>query len=596
MNKLKQTKSISQSNNTSVIDKTILHNLYVHAENTTDKKSIAGITLVALVVTIIILLILVGVTIATLTGEGGLLKNASNAKEKAVKAQLKEEIEMAIMDIQAEEIGKGNNVILETLVSEPNKLLENRLEGITAILNNNEITGEYKGYEYKIDEKLKVSIEDKVQGISFSYTLKPTGYTNGSVIITIETSSTNGEITSIEAPDGLTKNEDGTYTVIQNGDYEFTVTDSTGTIKTKRIIIKTIDQVEPKDFTPSISEVKTNGFTIISNAEDGEETDESVKSGIGKYVYYFKKTTDSEYSAYESTEARYTISTLESGKTYNVYVIAYDRAGNSKRSSELTQTIKDEEIDYEGYINSHMQVDKKIYISSRYGNDSTGNGTQEKPYATLDKISEEGIIEKEYTYAIVLMNGTYQLTTNMFELDCNEEINIIGNKQNTTLNVGKIYGTSAGEGSKEYKVNLYRLIWNDISTTKTNIIMLNTSLELYNIYLNVRGSYTYGYFVIYNDLIMNNCTLPINTTNFLRSDWGSVRLTNCYGGFSSGYRTSDDSWNYRTNYITSIPQVNNTTYQITKDESIWRNVGTGTNPDGSQANLGVYGGEYSWEE
>ena len=47
--------------------------------------------------------------------------------------------------------------------------------------------------------------------------------------------------------------------------------------------------------------------------------------------------------------------------------------------------------------------------------------------------------------------------------------------------------------------------------------------------------------------------------------------------------------------ITATPKVNNTTYEITDDESKWKNVGTGTNTDGSQANLGVYGGKYSWE-
>ena len=55
-------------------------------------------------------------------------------------------------------------------------------------------------------------------------------------------------------------------------------------------------------------------------------------------------------------------------------------------------------------------------------------------------------------------------------------------------------------------------------------------------------------------------------------------------------------WNYKTNYITNYdPKVDLTTYRITDDEEKWKNVGTGTNPDGSQANLGVYGGEYSWE-
>ena len=40
-----------------------------------------GITLIALVITIIVLLILAGVTIVTLTGDNGLITKASVAKE-----------------------------------------------------------------------------------------------------------------------------------------------------------------------------------------------------------------------------------------------------------------------------------------------------------------------------------------------------------------------------------------------------------------------------------------------------------------------------------------------------------------------------------
>ena len=45
-------------------------------------KTHKGITLIALVITIIVLLILAGVTIATLTGDNGILTKAQNAKEK----------------------------------------------------------------------------------------------------------------------------------------------------------------------------------------------------------------------------------------------------------------------------------------------------------------------------------------------------------------------------------------------------------------------------------------------------------------------------------------------------------------------------------
>lgn len=44
------------------------------------RKKSKGITLIALIITIIILLILAGVTIATLTGENGILRKVSNCK------------------------------------------------------------------------------------------------------------------------------------------------------------------------------------------------------------------------------------------------------------------------------------------------------------------------------------------------------------------------------------------------------------------------------------------------------------------------------------------------------------------------------------
>ena len=53
-------------------------------------KENKGITLIALVITIIVLLILAGVTIAMLTGENGILSQASKAKEETEKAQANE--------------------------------------------------------------------------------------------------------------------------------------------------------------------------------------------------------------------------------------------------------------------------------------------------------------------------------------------------------------------------------------------------------------------------------------------------------------------------------------------------------------------------
>ncbi len=54
------------------------------------KRFNKGITLVALVVTIVVLLILAGVTISNLTGEKGIIKEAKTAKELTEKAALEE--------------------------------------------------------------------------------------------------------------------------------------------------------------------------------------------------------------------------------------------------------------------------------------------------------------------------------------------------------------------------------------------------------------------------------------------------------------------------------------------------------------------------
>ena len=62
-----------------------------------------GITLIALVVTILILLILAGISVSTLTGSNGILTKASETKTKVEIAQEKEELQMAVMASQMEE-------------------------------------------------------------------------------------------------------------------------------------------------------------------------------------------------------------------------------------------------------------------------------------------------------------------------------------------------------------------------------------------------------------------------------------------------------------------------------------------------------------
>ncbi len=65
-----------------------------------NRNSTNGITLIALVITIVVLIILSGISIATLTGNNGLLTKAIQSKTKTEEAQEKEGLELAITTAQ----------------------------------------------------------------------------------------------------------------------------------------------------------------------------------------------------------------------------------------------------------------------------------------------------------------------------------------------------------------------------------------------------------------------------------------------------------------------------------------------------------------
>ncbi len=72
-----------------------------------------GITLIALVITIIVLLILVGVSIATLTGESGILTKANTAKQETEIEEAKEQAKLDIADWIAERIQNDESTYLD---------------------------------------------------------------------------------------------------------------------------------------------------------------------------------------------------------------------------------------------------------------------------------------------------------------------------------------------------------------------------------------------------------------------------------------------------------------------------------------------------
>ena len=85
-------------------------------------KEKSGITLIALVITIIVLLILAGVSIAMLTGDNGILTQATEAKEKNTIGGEKEQISLALQSLRMKK--QAENVTNEITVSELDEQLK----------------------------------------------------------------------------------------------------------------------------------------------------------------------------------------------------------------------------------------------------------------------------------------------------------------------------------------------------------------------------------------------------------------------------------------------------------------------------------------
>ncbi len=124
------------------------------------KEKQRAITLIALIITIIILLILSGVAIATLSNTG-LFDKTKQSKIEYEKSEIKEELQMAVFAIQSDIIDKNSDIemIIKEL-PEQKSLDLNKLEW-DKNQQNEEPYGKYKGYNFYINKNFEVKIEEK---------------------------------------------------------------------------------------------------------------------------------------------------------------------------------------------------------------------------------------------------------------------------------------------------------------------------------------------------------------------------------------------------------------------------------------------------
>ena len=128
-------------------------------------KEKRGITLIALVITIIVLLILAGVSIALLTGENGILTQASKSKDANEKGEAEEKITLVLSEWQIEKNKKDAQVIDSFL---NNKVSLKELDRVTKNTNNT-FTIDVKGYKAVIGTNGEL-IGEITKAVSLPYT------------------------------------------------------------------------------------------------------------------------------------------------------------------------------------------------------------------------------------------------------------------------------------------------------------------------------------------------------------------------------------------------------------------------------------------
>lgn len=293
-----------------------------------------GITLISLIITIIILLILLGVTLTMVSGDNGIFKISEISSEEHIKAQIKEELEIEILNIQMNIAEKGR--IFER------KDLQGLLN-IGANLDSYAIPsqGEYKGYSFEIDENYVVNVKEKVVGKKPNIDIKLV--TEGIVAegekieIEVVASIEEGTIESIEPMNGAILKEDFVATdttkrfiVSSNGTYYFRVKSDNGRIIVGSVIINSIKH-KP---TIEIKDITSKGFTIV--AKNNYETEREIK-----YKYYI----NGQLRNNVATDLDYTATDLLGATQYKVYVIAIDNKGYSIKSDEqIVKTLKTERL------------------------------------------------------------------------------------------------------------------------------------------------------------------------------------------------------------------------------------------------------------
>lgn len=260
-----------------------------------------GITLIALVITIVVLIIIGGVSVYVVIGQNGVVNKASEGKKIYSESELKEKLEMAIMDIQIEESKKGN-VLTKKAIAEN---LEGKIEGL--IVDDPElIEASYENYIIEINDEFKIemTVGDKIRP-SATHVLSTEEDEVDNVEITINAMTEDSQgVQKIILPDN-TQIESTTakYVANKNGLYKFQIIGNNNSKKTYTVNITNICKTYTGDSILSIvenNEIEDGKVNFIVNGKMSDGTEETKTYKIEMLNYY----DDMQYSLDEGQTSK----------------------------------------------------------------------------------------------------------------------------------------------------------------------------------------------------------------------------------------------------------------------------------------------------
>ena len=426
-------------------------------------KKQRGVTIIALTVTIIVLLILAGISISILTGDNKLLGKSQQSKRETEIMQYEEKLEILK---QLEYTNNYTTDIAQFLdnyvdvVEQDEMFKENK--GITADVGNNLVTVITKeGYKFEvtIDDVIYVGDENDsnidINNVKVTILTTPTDWTNNSVRVKISTNITNvTKQYSLDGGNNWKKYENEIE--IQDNGVEVqarAVNGNNESSNTVTKIIENIDRLSPNIFTPRISKT-TNTITVECTTTDKEATTKDGKSGIKGYK--FSKDNGSTWTDIKA-EGRYVFENLKAGITYPIKVKAIDNAGNEISTNTINTTIEEEitvpdgegRINFEKDPNGWTRGPVRVQISTGeqgYGIEYSLDGSKYTSYSAPIEVSENKII-----YARLTKNGKTgkSATYNVDNIDRLQPKEFVVNIQGKTTNSIVVEGnTTDAEGTQ----------------------------------------------------------------------------------------------------------------------------------------------------